>query len=146
MDDALRVGSIQSIGHLHPNLQDPVGRESLVTDYLFQSPTLQVLHGDEGVAFMFPQIEDLTDIGVIQGSRRLGFQQQPFSGGGVFLQEVEQKLQSDLTVQASVLGPVDHTHPTPSEFLFDSVMRDGLADHGSRTGAQGRLSGSSPSA
>jgi hypothetical protein len=32
----------------------------------------------------------------------------------------------------TVLGLVDHTHPTTTEFFEDAVVRDGLANHGQR--------------
>src|SRR6266571_3612585 len=44
--------------------------------------------------------------------------------GPVFME----KPQSHKTVEPSVLGLVDHTHPAVPELLDDAVVRDGLAD------------------
>jgi hypothetical protein len=38
------------------------------------------------------------------------------------------KFESDKSVEASVLGLIDDTHPTAAEFFEDAVVRDGLAD------------------
>ena len=34
-----------------------------------------------------------------------------------------------VAAQAGVLGLVDHTHPSATEFLQDLVVADGLTDH-----------------
>ena len=44
-----------------------------------------------------------------------------------------QELQGHIATQPGVLGLVDHTHPTTTEFLYDFVVGDGLADHLSRS-------------
>ncbi len=41
-----------------------------------------------------------------------------------------QEFKSDITAQAGVLGPVNHTHPPAAQFLQDFVVRNSLADHG----------------
>ncbi len=43
---------------------------------------------------------------------------------------VREDFDRHIAAQASVLRLVDHTHPTATEFLCDSVMADGLPDHG----------------
>ncbi len=40
-----------------------------------------------------------------------------------------QEFKSDITAQAGVLGPVNHTHPSAAQFLQDFVVRNSLADH-----------------
>ena len=42
---------------------------------------------------------------------------------------LRQKLERDETVEASILGLVNHSHPASTELLDDAVMRDGLTDH-----------------
>src|SRR6476659_2648678 len=39
------------------------------------------------------------------------------------------ELQRHETVEASILGPVDDTHPAPAQFVENAVVRDRLADH-----------------
>jgi hypothetical protein len=40
-----------------------------------------------------------------------------------------QELEGDKAMQPSVLGLVDDAHAAASEFLDDTVVRDGLAEH-----------------
>jgi len=42
--------------------------------------------------------------------------------GDIFWQELER----DATMQAGILGLVDHTHPTATQFLDNPVVREGL--------------------
>ena len=39
-----------------------------------------------------------------------------------------QELERDEPAQICVFGLVDHTHPATAELLYNTVMRDGLAD------------------
>jgi hypothetical protein len=44
-----------------------------------------------------------------------------------------QKLERDETVETSILGFVNDSHPAATELFNDAVMRDGLADHCKQT-------------
>ena len=41
-------------------------------------------------------------------------------------------IQGNEAIEFDVLGFVDHTHSTATEFLDDAVVRDGSANHGKR--------------
>ncbi len=43
--------------------------------------------------------------------------------------DAAQELQGHIAAQPGVLGLVDHTHPTATQFLCDFIVGDGLADH-----------------
>jgi hypothetical protein len=47
----------------------------------------------------------------------------------IFGDLVGQKLESDEAAELDVFGLVDHTHAAAAEFLDDTIVRDGLADH-----------------
>src|SRR5208282_710590 len=55
---------------------------------------------------------------------------------------VGQKLESDKTAQACVLGLVNHAHSAATQFFQDAVMRDGLADEGVGIGHATNILGS----
>ena len=55
---------------------------------------------------------------------------EPLDGLCVFSDGVWEELEGYESTELGVLGFVHHAHPAPSELLDDSVMRDGLADHG----------------
>jgi len=53
-----------------------------------------------------------------------------FEGVGVRTKFGGKKLQSYVPAQSFVLGLVDNSHPTSAELVDNTVVRDGLADHG----------------
>src|SRR6266478_10135028 len=57
---------------------------------------------------------------------------------------LRKKLERDETVETSILGFVDDSHPAATELFDDAVMRDGLADHGRRSRFLARILGAPP--
>jgi len=76
---------------------------------------------------------------VVQRRRSLGFALETPQSLWVLCYVIGQELESDKATEVSVLGLVDHTHATATEFLDDAVVRDGLADHGATPMLCGRL-------
>ena len=91
--------------------------------------TIQKLHRDKCLGILFADVIDGADVGVIQGRRSLRLATEAAEALGIARDFVRQKLQGDETVQARVLGLVNHTHAAAAELLDDAVMRDGLVDH-----------------
>ncbi len=52
---------------------------------------------------------------------------------------VGQELESNKATELHILSLVDDTHPATAELLDDSVVRDGLTDHGWGAGTQGAI-------
>ena len=48
----------------------------------------------------------------------------------IFFRFRRQELERDMATQVDVLGFVHHAHPSPAQLREDTVVRDGLADHG----------------
>jgi len=72
---------------------------------------------------------DGADVRVLEGRRRLGLLDEAPPRLGVFGQLRRQELEGDGALQASVLGPEDHTHAARTQLLDDPVVRDRPADH-----------------
>ena len=60
----------------------------------------------------------------------------PPNGVGLFRQHercwhrlLRQQLQRDRTIEFGVVSTIHHTRVSPSEFVNDAAVRDGLADH-----------------
>jgi hypothetical protein len=70
------------------------------------------------------------DIGMVEGRSRLSLTLKPGQRLRVPGHLIRQELQGNKTMESSVLGLVDHTHPATAQLLNDAVVRDGLADHG----------------
>ncbi len=98
-------------------------------DAVLERHAVQEFHGDEGMAFVFADVVDSADVGMIQSRGRLRFALETGEGLRVAGNVIGQEFQSDETVQAGVFGLVDHTHAAAAELFDNAVVRDGLADH-----------------
>jgi len=99
---------------------------------VLQRRAFQEFHGNERLPVLLTDVMDRADVGVIQGGRGLRFSLESGEGMRIPGYIVRQKLERDETVEASILSFVDDSHPAATEFLDDTVVRDGLADHGRR--------------
>lgn len=89
---------------------------------------LQQLHGDEVLAFRFIDLVNRANVRMIERGRGEGFSLEPFAGSRVVSHLCRQELQRNMAVQLEVFGFVHHTHPAATEFLQNTVVRDGFAD------------------
>jgi hypothetical protein len=67
---------------------------------------------------------DRDDVGVIQGGRELRFTEEPLAEALVLGELGDEELEGDVPVKANVFGPVDSTHPAPSEQLLQPEAGD----------------------
>ena len=74
-------------------------------------------------------VMDGADVGVIQGRSRLCFTLKAGECLRIACHIVWQELECDETVQAGVLGLIDHAHPAATYLFENAVVRNGLADH-----------------
>jgi len=70
------------------------------------------------------------DVRVVDGGEGLGFSLKPFQAILAGGQLLGQHLQRHQALEGRVLGPVHLAHPTRSELVEDSVVSQGLTDHG----------------
>src|SRR5208282_5754444 len=129
VDNAFRVRGVQRVGNLDRQTEQNVGLHRPAGDTMLQRYTVEKLHDQEGMAILLPDFMDGTDIGMIEGRRRLRLALEAGQGLAIFDNVIGQKLQGDKAVEGDVLGLVNHSHSAASEFLDDAVMRDGLSDH-----------------
>ena len=76
MDDAalMRVG--QGVGDLRPVADDALRGQAIGGDERTERLPLDMLHDDEGLAFMLANLVDRADVGVVQGRGGAGFLEQ----------------------------------------------------------------------
>jgi hypothetical protein len=67
---------------------------------------------------------------MIQSRGCLRFARESLKGMPVSRQLLREELQSDGAVEPGVLGLVDDTHAAFAKFLYNPVVRDGIANHG----------------
>ncbi len=130
MNDAFGVRRIQGIGNLDAQVQQLIRSYGAVLDSVLQGLPFQVLHDDEGLAFVIADVVDGADVGMIECRGRSGLPLETIQCLFVLGKLFRQKFQGHIAAQAGVLSLVDHTHPTATQFLCDFVVGDGLADHG----------------
>jgi hypothetical protein len=91
--------------------------------------TIQKLHHYKCVRILLADVVDGADVGVIQSRCGLRLATEAAEGLWIARDFVGQELKSDETVQARVLGLVNHSHAAAAQLFEDAIVRDGLADH-----------------
>jgi len=66
MNDAFTVSGVECIGNFDAKSDNTLGIEGACGDQVFQRYAVQVLHGDERMAFVSPNFVDGADIRVIK--------------------------------------------------------------------------------
>ena len=95
-----------------------------------QSLPFEKLHDNEGLTVVLSDFVDGTNVGMIQSGSRPRFALEPLQGHSICGQSIGQELQRDVAPQGKVFGPVDHTHAPATQLFQDSVMGNGLPQHG----------------
>ena len=130
VNDSLGVRRIQCVRDLDSQLQHLLQRQRLAGNAVLQGLSVEKLHRNEGLAFLFADFIDGANVGVVQGgsSLRLALEAgQRLSAAGNI---VGQKFERNGTMKLGVRRFINHTHAAPTEFFEDAVMRDNLANHG----------------
>ena len=130
VDYALGVSCIERIGDLDGQRENQVGFHGTRSDAVLQRHAVEKLHDKEGLPGLLPDFVDGADIGMIERRGGLRLALEAGQGLGVFSDVVGQKLERDEAVQSYVFSFVYHAHAATAELLENSIMRDGLADHG----------------
>jgi len=73
VDDALPVGGRQGVGHLDRAPERLVDRQRPASQPIGERLPLDVLHHEEGQAFLVANVVERADVRVIQSGDRLGF-------------------------------------------------------------------------
>ena len=98
-------------------------------DQVLQRHAIQELHGDEHAAVFFADVINGADVGMVQRRSGLRLAPEAFQRLRVLRDVVGQELEGDETVQARVLGLVDHAHAAAAELSEDAVVRNRRVDH-----------------
>jgi hypothetical protein len=130
VDDALAVRRLQSIRRLHR----PVDQQGQAWPRTFeprlQRLAFQVLHREKRlVSLILADVVNRADVRMIDRGGRPGFAPESVQRTRVGSNVVGQKFQRYKPAKTRVLGTVNHTHASATDFLDDAVMRYGLAGH-----------------
>ncbi len=132
VNDALAVCGVQGVGNLDAELDYAFQFHGPVGDAMLERHPLQVLHGNESFAILFPDVVDRANVGMVQRRCSLGLALETCECLSLSGHLVGQELQRNETVEAGVFGFVDHTHAAATQLIQDGVMRDFFPEHVSR--------------
>ena len=127
VDDALGVGSFQSIGDLDAIIQELVGGDESLAHSLLQAGAFQQLHHDHRLVVVFFHLINRADIGVVQGRSSAGLALKTLQGTLMARHILGQEFQGYAASQADIFRLVYHSHAAAAELGQNPVVRDGLA-------------------
>ena len=93
-----------------------------------QAAATAKLHAEIRLAFVFADLENLHDIGVLQVRCRPRLPLEAFQRMGVLLQFGGEELERHPASEPGVIGLVNDAHSTTSEATGDGVLRDARAE------------------
>ena len=131
MNDAGGVRLAEAAGHLLDDADGFLERDRSARHLLRQRLAVVAGHGHVhlAVAVGFAEIEDGTDVGVIEQRRRARLALESQLRFRIARQLGRQELQRHHPAQLHILGAIDHAHATAAEVAGDAVMPDGRPDH-----------------
>ena len=92
---------------------------------------LQQFHGDEWLALMLADFINGADVRMVESGGGTRFTAKAFQSILVSRPIRRKKLEGHVAAQRCVLGAVNDTHATGTEFLEHAIMRDSCSGHAS---------------
>src|SRR5215469_174430 len=120
---------IQRVGNLDRQQNEQIVIQGYASNLVLQYDAIDELHGDKGLPIELSDVINGANIGMVQGGGSLCFTLEASQGQRIASNIVRQEFESDETMQARVLGLINHSHSATTQLLDDPVVRDGLIDH-----------------
>ncbi len=133
MNDALGVSGIERPGNVYCQFEQLVGRKRPAQDALAQRRPFQQFHHDEILTILLADLVDGADVRMVERRGGAGLALEPFQSGSIRAEFRGKKLQGHVPAEGFVLRLVNHAHPAATQLADDTVVRDGLSDHGYRS-------------
>jgi hypothetical protein len=105
-----------------------LGIDGLAVDAMLECTSLQVLHGDEGLAFIFANVVDRTNIWLIECRGRARFALKTFESLRIVSELLGKEFQGDGPAEPCVLRFIDDPHTAAAELFPNAIVGDGLPD------------------
>ena len=122
VDHALRVGGLERVAHVDPDLDRAVGHDPPAAgDQVGERSPLDVLHDDEVHAVVGPGVEDRDEVLIADPRRRLCLAPEAVDEVLVVGELRREDLDRDRPAEHRVLAPVDLGHAAAAELLLDAV-------------------------
>ena len=124
VDDPLRVGRLEGVRDLGPQVEERAELERPLADPLRERLPLQQLHGDEVLALVLVDRVHGADAGVVEGRGGAGLALEARERVRVLGQLRGQELERDVAAELRVLGLVHDAHAPAAELRRDPVVGD----------------------
>src|SRR5215469_11436781 len=99
-------------------------------DPIPESLPFEILHGDEGLAFILADFVNGADIRMVESRGGARFALKTLQSLAVLRKMFGEELQGDKAAELGVLGFINHTHPAATtQLLEDAVVRNRSACH-----------------
>jgi hypothetical protein len=128
MNDSFAVCGIEPVGDLDASREQSFQFHGTPGHAVLQRGAFQKLQRNERFLVLFTDVIDRADVGMIQCGCGFGFTPKALQSLAVLRKVFRKEFQCNKSVQAGVLGLVDHTHAPAAEFFEDTVVGDGLSD------------------
>ncbi len=128
MHDPLGVRCVQAVGNLDADFKELGNFQRLAADAVLQRLAFEQFHGDEGAAFVFADVVNGADVGMIEQGSGARFAAEALDGLRVLGNIVGEKFQCDAAAQARVFRFVNDAHATAAQFFQDGIVGNGLTD------------------
>ncbi len=130
MDDALLVGVIQRLRHLHERLFKLFQghRAHRAPDELRHAAPGQIAHGDIGDAIHLAVVVNRQDVWMFQVGDDIHFSLEPLQKAGVVEQVARQHLHCHNAIDRGLPGAVDSRHAAPPDLFQNLKLTQRFAD------------------
>src|SRR4029077_2995075 len=122
------MSGIEGLDYLDGDVKETREIQGATGEIVFEGSTLEVFHGNEGVAAIFADIVNRADVGMIQGrgGLRLAFESRQCLP--IASQIIRKKLEGHESVEPCIFGFIDDTHPAAAELFQNAIVRNGLSE------------------
>jgi hypothetical protein len=131
MNDARLVCGVQPVCDFNRQRQQ-LRVDRTAGDVLLQRHSVEKFHRNECTAFLLVDVIDRAYVGMVEGGSGSRFAPESLKRLRVMGEIFRKELEGDEAAKTRILGLVHNAHPAATEFLGDSIVRDGLADHATR--------------
>jgi hypothetical protein len=130
VDDAAFARFLERPGHLHRDPDNSVHGEWPAAEHGRECATLDRFHRDVGPAVGLANLEDRTDVRMVQRRGRRSFAAEECTAVGIVGHVGAEHFQRHRSPQLRIVGEIDLTHPAASERAHDSEAADGGEGYG----------------
>src|SRR5713101_9463176 len=102
MDNSFGVRRIERVGDFEGNRQPALDFQGPTLDQMLEGGTVEILHGDEGLAFMLSNLVNRANIGMVQSRSGPGFPTEPLQRVGVGNHFLRKKFEGNEAAQFEV--------------------------------------------